>query len=190
MTQAVIIDDHPANTNRLLKPIECAGIEVTFRVRYQPGFLARLANVEADLILFVTDIPHRGMFEDFTNLSKFARLPIILFSRIDDGKLITQSIRAGVTSYVYGDVELERLRSIVNVAIARHKETSRLNKTIENHQVKLKQRATVERAKGILMQMKNINEEDAYVSLRTLAMSENKTIGDIADRVIRKWGTE
>ena len=42
----------------------------------------------------------------------------------------------------------------------------------------------IERAKGILMQAKNLSEENAYALLRKTAMNENKKIAEVAQSVI------
>jgi len=48
----------------------------------------------------------------------------------------------------------------------------------------LAERKAVEKAKGILMKHKNITEDEAYQSLRKMAMDKNKRIADVADGVI------
>jgi response regulator NasT len=48
----------------------------------------------------------------------------------------------------------------------------------------LAERKVVEKAKGILMKHKDITEDEAYQSLRKMAMDKNKRIADVADGVI------
>lgn len=48
----------------------------------------------------------------------------------------------------------------------------------------LEARKTVDRAKGILMQLKGLSEEDAYALLRKTAMNEKRKIADVAQSVI------
>jgi response regulator NasT len=48
----------------------------------------------------------------------------------------------------------------------------------------LAERKAVEKAKGILMKHKDITEDEAYQSLRKMAMDKNKRIADVADGVI------
>ena len=48
----------------------------------------------------------------------------------------------------------------------------------------LAERKAVEKAKGILMKHKDISEDEAYQSLRKMAMDKNKRIADVADGVI------
>lgn len=49
---------------------------------------------------------------------------------------------------------------------------------------RLEERKLVERAKGILMQSKNMSEEAAYSALRSLAMEKKQKLGFVAEQVI------
>ena len=49
---------------------------------------------------------------------------------------------------------------------------------------KLSERKLVDRAKGILMQEKNLSEDAAYRLLRKLAMDRSASIGAIAEQII------
>ena len=51
-------------------------------------------------------------------------------------------------------------------------------------QQKLAERKFVERAKGLLMKARNISEEEAYHTLRRMAMERNRRMGDVAKSVI------
>lgn len=48
----------------------------------------------------------------------------------------------------------------------------------------LEDRKIIERAKGILMKVKGLTEDEAYVLLRSTAMREKKKIGEIAQSII------
>ena len=48
----------------------------------------------------------------------------------------------------------------------------------------LAERKLVERAKGILMKSRRLSEEEAYGTLRRLAMDQGKRLTEVADSVI------
>ena len=72
----------------------------------------------------------------------------------------------------------------MELAIARFNEMQSLYKKLAASEENLEERKVIERAKGILMSRKNISEDDAYNSLRTLAMGQNKKLFEIAKNVI------
>ena len=48
----------------------------------------------------------------------------------------------------------------------------------------LENRKTIERAKGILMKARGMDEEEAFQALRRMAMDRGKRIGEIAQQLI------
>jgi len=75
-------------------------------------------------------------------------------------------------------------KPIIDVAIARFREFQALKDELDATRSQLAERKAVEKAKGILMKHKNITEDEAYQSLRKMAMDKNKRIADVADGVI------
>ena len=50
--------------------------------------------------------------------------------------------------------------------------------------IALEERKVIDRAKGILMKLKGLTEEEAYVLMRSTAMREKKKIGEIAQSIL------
>jgi ANTAR domain len=50
--------------------------------------------------------------------------------------------------------------------------------------LKLAERKVIERAKGILMRARGLDEETAYTTLRKLAMDRNLKLAEVAQRVL------
>jgi len=61
---------------------------------------------------------------------------------------------------------------------------SRLKDELTEAKVALQERKVIDRAKGILMRAKNLQEEEAYALLRKTAMNEKRRIADIAQSII------
>ena len=70
------------------------------------------------------------------------------------------------------------------MCISRFNAVARLQEELESTRNQLEARKTVDRAKGILMQLKGLSEEDAYALLRKTAMNEKRKIADVAQSVI------
>jgi response regulator NasT len=52
----------------------------------------------------------------------------------------------------------------------------------------LEERKVVERAKGIMMRMRGLSEEEAFALLRQTAMNEKKKMSEIAQSVVTAAG--
>jgi len=74
------------------------------------------------------------------------------------------------------------------MAISRFNAFSRLSRELEEARNELENRKLVERAKGILMKLRGLSEEDAYALLRKTAMNQNRKIADIAQSLVTAAG--
>ena len=97
-------------------------------------------------------------------------------------------MRAGVSAYVVDGLDAARVKSIVEVAVARFDEYRRLRAELVEANLKLSERKLVERAKGILMKSRGMGEDEAYRMLRRMAMDRGKRLGEIAQQVIDMAG--
>ena len=55
---------------------------------------------------------------------------------------------------------------------------------LDKTKTQLEERKVIDRAKGILMKAKELNEEQAYALMRKTAMNENKKIAEIAQSIV------
>ena len=76
------------------------------------------------------------------------------------------------------------LEPAIAIATRRFEQFQTLRKEANDLKQALEDRKTVEKAKGILMKLKGLTEEEAYVLLRSTAMREKKKIGEIAQSIL------
>ena len=93
-------------------------------------------------------------------------------------------MRAGVSAYIVDGLTSSRVQPVIEVAIERFKMFDGLQRELEKSKEDLEARKVVERAKGILMDKRNLSEKEAFVSMRKLAMQESITIKQVADKVL------
>ncbi len=94
------------------------------------------------------------------------------------------AVEAGVSAYIVGGLRKERVKDILELCISRFNAVARLQEELESTRNQLEARKIIDRAKGILMQLKGLSEEDAYALLRKTAMNEKRKIADVAQSVI------
>lgn len=94
------------------------------------------------------------------------------------------AVNAGANSIIIDGIECRRLPGILKIAAARFKRCMSLRSELLTAQQKLRDRTNVERAKGILMDRKGMDEDQAYRFLRKMAMDNKQRIGDLASRFI------
>lgn len=85
--------------------------------------------------------------------------------------------------YDFTDDDIRVTQAIANQAAVAIENTKLLDKTVEMEQA-LEARKVVEKAKGLLMKMNNLNEEEAYRLIQKQAMNLRKSLKEIAESVI------
>lgn len=138
---------------------------------------------KTDLVVFNIGSPKK-YFPYIYSLNRQQPLPVIIFSADDTSGTIEQTVKAGVSAYVVNGLEASRINSIINIAVARFKEQQRLAHELEKTKSRLEDRKLIDRAKGILIKTRGFTEDDAYHTLRKLAMDRCIAIGEMAKNII------
>jgi response regulator NasT len=73
---------------------------------------------------------------------------------------------------------------VLAVAQARFEADQALKQQVKVAESRLNERKTVERAKGLLMQLRGLNESDAYNAMRKMAMDRNIRIAEVAEKLL------
>jgi response regulator NasT len=97
---------------------------------------------------------------------------------------IREVVRAGVSAYVVDGLSRERIKSIIDVAVARFEDFQRLRGELAAATLELSERKLVERAKGLLMRTRGLGEEGAYELLRKAAMDRKLKLAEVAKQLI------
>ena len=182
--RVLIVDANPARRALLVQSLESNGCLVLECTTFSVDLLQALPQLQPDVIVMDADAPERDTLENVCMISRDQARPIVLFTDDEDAEKMTQAMRAGVTSYVVKGIAPDRIKPILQVAVLRFAEHQELRQDLATAQIQLAERKQIERAKGIVMQQKNISEEAAYQLLRKMAMERNAKLADIAAQVV------
>lgn len=188
MLKVMLVDDDPERVQTLQQALARTGCEVVAHVESAIDLHRRVSEVKPDVIIIDTDSPDRDTLENLCVISRDEPRPVVMFAHDDDSEKIREAVRAGVSAYVVDGLAMERVRPIIDVAIARFEQFQALRRELEETEEKLAERKVVERAKGILMKGGNLSEDEAYRALRQQAMKNNARLGDVARQVIALAG--
>ena len=163
--------------------LQASGFEL-LKTQYSPTFLSLIKEISPDIIIFNLDTPSKKLLADLQTLNNQSPLPVIMFASDGNVDTINQAIKAEVSAFIVDGLEHNRIKSIINVAIARFKHQRCLNNALEEARAKLEDRKQIDRAKAILIKTQNFTEDEAYHTLRKLAMDRNISLGEMAKNVI------
>jgi two-component system, response regulator / RNA-binding antiterminator len=154
------------------------------KTQYSATFLTLIKEIKPDIIIFNLDSPSEKILADLHTLNLQSALPVIMFAKNGNIDTINQAIKAEITALIVDGLEHKRINSIINVAIARFKHQQSLKNALEETRAKLEDRKQIDRAKAILIKTQHFSEDEAYHTLRKLAMDRNITLGEMAKNVI------
>jgi len=180
----VIVDENPIRAAILEEGLRDAGFSAVQHLREMQNLLARIYAIDPDVVLIDLENPSRDTLEQMFQVSRAVRRPIAMFVDQSDAASIQQSVEAGVSAYIVDGLKRERIKPILDLCVSRFNAFAKLQDELERTRSALEERKVIDRAKGILMKLKNLNEDEAYVLLRSTAMREKKKIGEIAQSII------
>lgn len=144
----------------------------------------RIAQLQPDMIIVDAESDSRDILEHIVFATRDAPRPIVLFTEESNQSDMAAAIEAGVSAYVVAGLQSERIKPVLDVAMARFAVDQKLRHELSDTKSKLAERKTIERAKGILMQRHHLSEDEAYQKLRKQAMEKNLRLVELAQRVL------
>jgi len=144
----------------------------------------RLAQLQPDMIIVDAESAARDALEHVVMATRDERRPIVMFTNDEDTSHVRDAVAAGVSAYIVAGLAPERIRPILDVAMARFQHEQALRRELADAKSELQERKVVERAKGLLMQRQGLTEPQAYEKLRKTAMDKGLKVSDVAQRIL------
>ncbi|MEP7297354.1 MAG: ANTAR domain-containing protein [Burkholderiales bacterium] len=144
----------------------------------------RLAQIGPDMIIVDAESQARDTLEHVVMATRDARRPIVLFTEDSDTTHVRDAIAAGVTAYVVAGLAPDRVKPVLDVALARFQHEEHMRRELADARSQLSERKAIDRAKGLLMQRQGLSEDEAYARLRKTAMDKGLKLADVAQRIL------
>jgi response regulator NasT len=182
--RVLVVDESEERAEILREGLHRAGYQVSASLTSPLALLKTIDELKPDVIVIDTESPSRDVLEHLVVMSQHTPRPVVMFASDGAPETIREAVRAGVSAYVVDGLDPARVRPIVEAAVARFEELQALREQLAEANQRLDERKVIERAKGILMKARGLDEEGAYRALRRMAMDKNKRIGEVARNVI------
>ena len=182
--RVLVIDEEPIRASILEEGLLASGDVLVNRITEMHDLLARIGEIDPHVILIALENPSRDSLEQLLQVSRNGIRPVGLFVDQSDETQMQAAIDAGVSAYVVNGLKKERVRTIADMAIRRFNAFARLRAELEDARNQLAERKIIERAKGLLMRARGVDEEAAYRLLRRTAMNQNKRLVEIAQSLV------
>ncbi len=182
--RVMLVEDRSDRRDQLdaaLGEVDCALVACVSR---HDDLLSAVARHNPDVILIDVESPGRDTLESLASVQTNMPRPMVMFTQDDNNRTILRAVRAGVSAYVVDGLQTARVRSIIDVAVARFEHFNRLGSELRQVRQQLNDRKIIDKAKGIIMTRRGLTEEQAYRAMRKLAMDSNRRLADVAQNIV------
>ena len=156
-----------------------------------PFLRERLAQLDPDMVILDAESEARDALEHVVMATRDERRPIVMFTNDSDTSRVGEAVAAGVSAYIVAGLSSERIRPILDVAMARFQHEQGLRQQLAETRseldlrtTELQERKLIDRAKGLLMQRQTLTEQQAYERLRKAAMDKGLRVAEVAQRML------
>ena len=184
MLKVMIVDYDKLRSKPLKQSLVDSGFDVVAHVENDIDLQAKCLALKPDVVIIDTDSPDRDTLENICVMSMHDPRPIVMFTHDGNKEQIKLATQAGVSAYVVGTIPSERLAPVIDAAIARFEEFKNLRNELVQAKTKLDERKVIERAKGLLMKQRGLDEDAAYEMLRSMAMKKNMKLADLSNQLL------
>ncbi|WP_142414339.1 ANTAR domain-containing response regulator [Hathewaya massiliensis] len=187
----VIADDEPITRMDLREMLETAGYNVVGEASDGFDAIELCKKHRPDLILMDIKMP----LLDGINACKIINEDelsdsIILLTAYSDKTFIERAKEVGVIGYLVKPIDDRALLPAVEIALSKGKEFKTIKKEAKTANEKLEARKIIEKAKGIIMKEKNVDEDKAYAYIRELSMNKRTSMKEISEIIIMSSSLE
>jgi two-component system, response regulator / RNA-binding antiterminator len=179
-----VVDEDDIRAPTVLEGLREAGHHQLTWISDTVGLMRQLTDLEPDVV--VIDLVNQGResLEQMFQISRAVQRPVVMFVDQSDTSAMEAALEAGVSAYVVDGLKKERISAILDMAIMRFNATSRLSSELQQTKTALADRKVIERAKGLVMKQKQMDEANAYALLRRTAMNRHIRMIDIAQSIV------
>lgn len=180
----LVVDENRSRASIIKLGLIEHGYDNVILVHDLNGIAREVEERQPDVIVIDLENPQRDQLEAFFALSRAIKRPIAMFVDQSDLSAMEEAIDAGVSAYVVDGLRKDRMRPIMEMAIARFRAFARMQEELHEVKSKLDGERVLNRAKQILMRTKGLTENEAHRLIRTKAMNNQKKMSEIAQSIL------
>jgi len=171
--------------------LDDAGYTVNLAYELNSAWFDAIKKDVPEVLVISVGVPDEKLKMQLANFKEKVICPVVVLANKANIDITQSMVLAGADSCVTGEISAQRMQSLVEISLARFKvtrcrikEIEDLNKNIESLEARLSDRKYIEKAKGLLMNSYEMNEDDAYNAMRRMAMDTGNKLSEVARNLI------
>lgn len=186
----VVADQDSGHRVNIKEPLIQAGAVIVGEAADGRQAARLIFELQPHLAILDTNLTLRSGLEVAKVIEEQKVCPVILVTSNYSWELLEQVKEAGAYNLLLKPVNANSLLIAAELAVHLHlrwlKVDLEKNKLVDEIEV----RKIVEKAKGLLMKIKNIDEEEAYQMMRKLSQDKSKSLKQVAKEIIKIIGNK
>ncbi len=182
--RVLIADDDPIIVLDLKQMLESLEYEVVAEASDGQQAVELAREHTPDVCVFDVKMPVMDGIDAAATVIGEGVAPVVLLTAYSDKELIERAADAGVFGYLVKPFKPGDLPPAIEVARSRFDQNQKLVKEIDNLEQRLEARKLLDRAKGILMELHQVNEAEAYRRIQVQSMNTRKSMREVAEAII------
>jgi len=184
--RVLICEDEGVTVMSLRKALARAGYQVVGEAVDGQQAIDLAQEKQPDLILM--DITMLGPIDGIAatrEILQHQSVPIVMLTAYSDTSLVDAALDAGACGYLVKPITSEQLLPAIRTATARFHAFQNALQEANDLKEALETRKLVERAKGILMERRQLSESDAFHAIQKISRDKCQTMKQTALDVIK-----
>ena len=182
--KALICEDEGLTVMQWRRALQRAGFDVVGEAKEGAKGVELARELSPDVVLMDLNMPGMNGVEATRRIMEERPAPIVVLTAYSDDVTVNDALDAGASAYLVKPVVAEQLIPAVRAAMARFQEREAFRKEADTLKDVLETRKLVERAKGILMTRKGMQEDEAYKRIQRISRDRSQTMKKTATQII------
>lgn len=183
-TRILIADDESIIRMNMREMLAQQGYEVIAEAADGRSAIDLAEKTRPDLVLLDIKMPDMDGLEAARVIVSRSLAPVVLLTAYSDDDLVADARAAGVSGYLVKPIRETELAPVIEIALARFGDLRSLRQQVLDLEEALETRKLIERAKGVLMEMYNLSEADAFHRMRKTSMDNRKSMKEVAEAIL------
>ena len=182
--RVLLVCDYVKQAKELQQTLRRVGCELKASIRTADDLVKWISLAWPDVVVISVKQVQASLLKQLKHVSTECSCPSVIFTNHSASDTTRAVVKAGVSAYIVNGLSEDRLRPILEIAIARFEELQTLRDELARTRDSLSDRKLIDHAKGILMQQRGIAEAQAFHALRKSAVNQNIKVVEVARNVI------
>ena len=182
--RVVVAEDEAIIRLDLRETLENAGYEVVADTGRGDEAAKLVSEHKPEVVILDIKMPGMDGIQVAREIAATEDTAVVILTAFSQRELIDEAVDAGALAYLVKPYQQSDLVPAIEIARRRYQEMRELTDQAKTLEDRLKVRKVIEKAKGLLIDGASLNEDEAFRFIQTRAMSERKTMLEVAEKII------